>query len=85
MENLVSSSTSTISIPEIVDKTKKYVIDYLLPIIQSIGEHLEGNIFYYHTHTPDYIFEDYVQKHHNLVEVLLTIFKLMVRQQAQTP
>ena len=51
-----------------INKTKKYINDYLLPIIHNCGELLEGNIFMLH-HTTNYtdIFSDKTRNISNLV------------------
>jgi len=49
-------------------RTKAYIDEYLLPIIQSCGERLEGNIFMAHlTNTYSNIFENKVKNISNVV------------------
>ena len=38
----------TLSKDEILEKTKKYIEEHLLPIVHSVDESLEGNLFFHH-------------------------------------
>jgi len=55
-------------IESVVETTKKYIYDYLLPIIELVGEKLEGNVFFYHENIR--LCPDFVQKQWNLVEMV---------------
>ena len=55
-------------IESVVETTKKYIYDYLLPIIELVGEKLEGNVFFYHEQIQ--LCPDFVQKQWNLVEMI---------------
>lgn len=52
-----------------IDKTKKYITNNLLPIINNIGELLEGNIFTLH-HTIEYT-ETFINKTKNISNIVL--------------
>ena len=52
-----------------IDKTKKYITNNLLPIINNIGELLEGNIFTLH-HTIEYT-DTFINKTKNISNIVL--------------
>lgn len=56
---------SNIDLNKIIDETKEFIDLHLLPIINSIGEELEGNLFMYHL-CKTYL-EDFVVKQKNLI------------------
>jgi mannosyltransferase OCH1-like enzyme len=58
----------TMSNDEILDSAKKYIETHLLPIVQSVDEALEGNLFFHHETTK--ICTDFLQKQYNLLEII---------------
>ena len=52
---------------EILEKTKKYIDEHLLPIVHSVDESLEGNLFFHHGTTNICI--DFLQKQYNILEI----------------
>lgn len=57
------------TITDMIDKTKKYIDTYLLPIIHNCGEELEGNIFMLH-HTTQYT-DTFLNKTKNISSLVL--------------
>jgi len=53
---------------EILEKTKKYIEEHLLPIVHSVDEALEGNLFFHHQTTNLCI--DFLQKQYNILEII---------------
>jgi len=53
---------------EILDSTKKYIEEHLLPIVHSVGEALEGNLFFHPGTTA--IGTDFLQKQYNMLDIL---------------
>lgn len=53
---------------EILEKTKKYIEEHLLPIVYSVDECLEGNLFFHHGTTNICI--DFLQKQYNILEII---------------
>ncbi len=66
---LYLSALNDISITNPIDKTIRYINEYLLPIIHKSGELLEGNMFMLH-HTTSYT-GTYVNKIKNISKLLL--------------
>jgi predicted O-methyltransferase YrrM len=54
--------------PTIIETTKKYIYDYLIPIIQEVDEPLEGNLFFQHETTN--LCTDFLQKQYNILEII---------------
>lgn len=60
-----------LSANEIIETTKSYIYDHLLPITKSVDESLEGNIFFHHQTTN--LCMDFLQKQHNLINLIQSI------------
>lgn len=58
----------TMTKDEILEKTKKYIDEHLLPIVHSVDESLEGNLFFHHGTTNLCI--DFLQKQYNILEII---------------
>ena len=58
----------TLSKDEILDSAKKYIEEHLLPIVHSVNEPLEGNLFFHHGTTDICI--DFLQKQYNILDVI---------------
>ena len=56
---------------DILENTKKYIEEHLLPIVYSVDETLEGNLFFYHQTTNLCI--DFLQKQYNILEIIDSI------------
>ena len=56
---------NSIDFDKIINDTKIFIDTYLLPLILSLGEPLEGNLFMYHLTTTYY--NEFVQKQKNLI------------------
>ena len=63
----------TLSKDEILEKTKKYIEEHLLPIVHSVDESLEGNLFFHHGTTNICI--DFLQKQYNILEIIDSLSK----------
>jgi len=69
-------------INDIVEKTKKYIQDKLLPLIENIGEDLEGNIFSYNSSYNSCSFtDDFSDKRKNICYAVLN--KLLCKNVAE--
>ena len=67
--NVFCNSIKDFTITNNIDKAKKYINDYLLPLINNCGELLEGNIFMIH-HTTKYT-DVFLNKAKNISNLVL--------------
>ena len=55
----------------IIERTKTYIYEHLLPIVQEVQEPLEGNLFFHHETTN--ICTDFLQKQYNILDIITYI------------
>ena len=65
---MCSSSDLQRQMQTIIETTKQYIYDHLIPVTQNVDEKLEGNIFFHHETTD--LCMDFLQKQYNLLEII---------------